>query len=179
MPWASLCSASTAPAAATANGKHQTIRVQHGNSGKRAVNTDLPSAAIPVGHRRWSLPLTTMEERTHPGDVRRGSSTRFIGAPNQSSRNKEQQDFVPCTYMRELPEKPTHVRCNPCRPPQVVAASCCMDERTTWGDVRRPKGSRTKANTTRNNKISSLVLICAACWKAIIQARSQKGCREG
>ena len=48
----------------------------------------LISVAIPVGRRRWSPSLTAVEEKTSLGDVRRGSSTRFIGVPNQSYRNK-------------------------------------------------------------------------------------------
>ena len=51
---------------------------------KCVVNIPLVSVAIPAGHRRWSPPLTAMEEKTTPRDVRRGSSTRFIGEPSQS-----------------------------------------------------------------------------------------------
>ena len=93
-----------------------------------------------------------------------------------SERNKERQDIVLCTYMREPPEKPAPVHCNPRRPPQVVAASCCMEERSSLGDVRRgsstrSSGSRTKAHATRNNKISFLVLTCASNLKANAQER--------
>ena len=76
------------------HGRGRFFVVLHGTSGKRAVNGNPMSVVIPVGHRRWSPPLSTAREKT------------------------------------------------------------CM------GDVRRPQGSRTKANTTRNSKISSPQFPC-------------------
>ena len=47
--------------------------------------------------------------------------------------------------------------------------------KTSMGDVRRPKGSRTKARSTRHNKISSLQRSCVCSFKGTTQLHRKKG----